>query len=85
MNRKLKIALRRRSNEQGFAIPIAVGMGLVMLLVGVTMIIRSQGDQVTASAQKATAQSLAIAEGGLSRTLDTLNKTTPNYSSMLKL
>lgn len=55
MDKKLKIALRRSSSEQGFAIPIAVGMGLIMLLVGVTMIIKSQGDQVTASAQKNTA------------------------------
>jgi len=33
MNKKLKMALGRRSSEQGFAIPIAVGLGLVMLLV----------------------------------------------------
>lgn len=79
------MALRRSSNEQGFAIPIAMGLGLIMLLVGATMIIRAQGDQVTASAQKGTARSLAIAEGGLSRTLDHLNKTTPNNSWLLKL
>jgi hypothetical protein len=65
MNKKLKMALGRRSSEQGFAIPIAVGLGLVMLLVGMTMIIRSQGDRVTASAQKGTAQSLSVAETGI--------------------
>jgi len=94
MNRKLKIALRRRSSEQGFAMPIAVGIGLVMLLVGVTMIIRAQGDQVTASAQKATAQSLGTTETGITRvqslmniyrilnniTLTNINSTTTNWS-----
>lgn len=83
MNKKLKITLKNCSDEQGFAIPIAVGIGLIMILVGVTMIVRSQGDQTTASAQKATAQSLAITEGGLTRTLSTLNQ--PNNASFLKL
>jgi len=55
--KKVKMALGRRSSEQGFAIPIAVGLGLVMLLVECD-IIRSQGDQVTASAQKGATQSL---------------------------
>ncbi len=74
MNIKLKIALRRRSSEQGFAIPIAMGLGLFMILIGATMIMRSQGDQVTASAQKGAAQSLAVTEGGVSRSLSTLNQ-----------
>lgn len=52
MNKKLKVALKRRASEQGFALPIALGLGFVMLLIGATMIMRSQGDQVTASAQK---------------------------------
>lgn len=74
MNKKLNIALRNRSTEQGFAIPIAVGLGLIMILLGVTMVVRSQGDQVTASAQKATADSLAIAETGVTRVQAFLNK-----------
>ncbi len=74
MNRKLKIALRHRSSEQGFAIPIAVGMGLVMILVGVTMIVRSQGDQVTASAQKATARGMSAAETGITRIQTLINQ-----------
>lgn len=76
MNRKLRTALRHRFNhqsEQGFALPVAIGLGLAMTLVGTTMVIRSQGDQVTASAQRETAQSSAIAEGGIARTLSRLN------------
>jgi Tfp pilus assembly protein PilX len=67
MNNKLKVALKCRSTEQGFAIPIAMGMGLVMLLITATMIVRSQGDQVTASTQKATNRSLSAAEKGIAR------------------
>lgn len=74
MNKKLKIALKRRSSEQGFAIPIAVGLGLVMILIAATMIVRSQGDQITASAQKSTAQSLSVAEAGVTRVQQFLNK-----------
>ena len=74
MSPKLKIALIRRCSNRGFAMPVAIGLGLVILLIAATLIMRSQGDRVTASAQKATAQGLAIAEGGLSRTLAKLNQ-----------
>lgn len=84
MNKILKFAFKNSSSEQGFALPIAIGMGLIMTLIASTMIVRSQGDQVSASAQKATAQSLAIAEGGMSRTLFKLNQSNPDVSSMLK-
>lgn len=49
--------------------PIVVGMGLMMTLIGVTMIVRAQGDQVTASAQKGTAHSLSLSETSVTRTL----------------
>ena len=84
MNRKIKRALIRRSSEGGFALPIIVGLGLIMILIATTLIVRAQGDQTTASAQKATAQSLAIAEGGLSKTLAKLNQSTPDISPLLK-
>lgn len=67
MNKNLKSALKNSSSEQGFAIPIAVGMGLVMLLIGTTMIVRSQGDEVTALTQKATNRGLSAAETGITR------------------
>ncbi len=73
MKKKLKIALIHRSSEQGFAIPIAMGLGLAMLLVGAMMIVRSQGDQVSASAQKATNRGLSAAETAITRTLVLIN------------
>lgn len=74
MNKKLKIALRRRSSEQGFAITIALGLGLVMVLIAATMIMRSQGDEVTAMAQKATNDSLGVSETGITRVQSLLKK-----------
>lgn len=84
INRNINIALIRRSSKEGFALPITLGLGLIMILIAATLIVRAQGDQTTASAQKATAQSLAIAEGGLSRTLAKLNQSNPDISPLLK-
>lgn len=74
MNKKLKVALKRHSSEQGFALPVALGMGLIMVLVGTTMIIRGRDDQVTASAQKQMAQSLSTTETGVTRLQAFLSK-----------
>lgn len=74
MNKNLKIALKDRSSEQGFAMPIAIGLGLVMILIGTTMIIRSQDDQVSALAQQATADSLGVAETGVTRVQSLLKR-----------
>lgn len=63
--------------DRGFALPLAVGMGLIMILVGMTMIARSQNDQVTASAQKATTRGLSATETGITRYQSFLNNFRP--------
>lgn len=75
MNRKLKTALilMRNSKEQGFAVAIALVIGLVMLLVGTTMIVRSQGDKTNGTLQKSTSKSLSVAEAGVTRIQQFLN------------
>ncbi|QYX29826.1 hypothetical protein [Sphaerospermopsis torques-reginae] len=65
LHTRLKMALLLHSRESGFAMVIAVSLGLIMILVGLTMTMRSQGDQITASQQKATDQALAAAEQGV--------------------
>lgn len=74
MNKKLKFAFKSSPGEQGFAIPIAVGLGLIMILIATTLVVRSQGDQVSASAQKSTAQSLSVTEAGVTRVQAFLNQ-----------
>lgn len=73
MNKKLKIALICCCGDKGFALPIATGLGLIMLLIGTTMIIRSQGDQTIASAQKSTKRGLSAAEAGITRYQSLIN------------
>ncbi len=75
MNTWLKIALLHRysAREKGSTIPAVFGLGLIMILIGMTMIVKLQKDQVIASAQKGTAASLDIAEGGVARALSALN------------
>jgi hypothetical protein len=58
-------ALRR--NDSGFALPIAIGVGLFLIIVAAATILRSQQQQVTAITQKQTASSLSAAEVGVSR------------------
>jgi Tfp pilus assembly protein PilX len=77
LNHKLKTALTRRTREQGFAMPVALGLGLVMALVGITVIVRSQGDRVASSAQKATAGGLSAAETGIARYQSLINANRP--------
>lgn len=55
------------SSEEGFAMPIAVGLGLVMIITGLTMIVRSQSDTQNASSQKSTKKTLSVAEVGITR------------------
>lgn len=73
---------RRKAADEGFALPIAIGFGLIMVLVALTLSIKSRDDQVSAISQKQTTASATVAEGGLSRTLGFLNH---NYHMLLKL
>ncbi|UUO13117.1 hypothetical protein [Dolichospermum heterosporum] len=67
MNPRLKLALIRHTGEQGFASVIAVGVGLVMILIGLTMALRSQGDVALGLNQKNTSRALSIAEVSITR------------------
>jgi hypothetical protein len=62
------------NTEDGFAIPIALGFGLIMLLLATTSVIRSQNDNISAINKRSTARSLVAAETGISRIQDFLNR-----------
>ncbi len=65
MKQWIEYSLKCRKGQAGFALPVAIGMGLIILLVGLTMLLRSQDSQVSAIAQKDTAKSLNAAETGV--------------------
>lgn len=67
-------SLKCRKSQAGFALPVAIGMGLIILLVGLTMLLRSQDSQVSAIAQKDTAKSLNAAETGVNEIRALINQ-----------
>ncbi|HIK35982.1 MAG TPA: hypothetical protein IGQ15_09925 [Thermosynechococcus sp. M98_K2018_005] len=86
MMKQLLRSLKRRYprpgyRQRGFTLPLVLGMGLIMIVVALTLLSRSQLDVSTASLQKQTQQAFAVAEGGMARTLGLLNG---NYQILLR-
>ena len=72
MNNRLYLHLMA-NKEKGFALPLAVLIGLILMVTGLTMIMRAQGDQSKAIAQKVRADALRSSEVGVARVQDLLN------------
>ncbi|MDR9402971.1 MAG: hypothetical protein RI580_05970 [Halothece sp. Uz-M2-17] len=53
--------------NQGFVLPMTLGLGLIMTIVGLTMIARSSDNKKIAVIDQDTAQSLSITEVGITR------------------
>ena len=70
-----------RNLDQGFALPLALGLGFVMVILGLSTMIIAQSDRISAFNRKESGASLAIAEGGMARTLAQL--TVPNNAVLL--
>lgn len=64
-------------NNQGFVLPMMIGLGLIMTLVGLTMIGRSSDEQMRSISQAQTSQALASAETGVTRVMNFLNNVRP--------
>jgi hypothetical protein len=58
---------RGKRAQTGFAVPLALGLGLVMIIVAASTIGRSQSDRTTTSSQKETNRALGISEAGVVR------------------
>ena len=72
MNNRLCLHLMA-NKEKGFALPLAVLIGLILMVTGITMIMRAQGDQSKVIAQKVRADALRSSEAGVTRVQDLLN------------
>uniref|UniRef100_B8HQ57 DUF7305 domain-containing protein n=1 Tax=Cyanothece sp. (strain PCC 7425 / ATCC 29141) TaxID=395961 RepID=B8HQ57_CYAP4 len=70
---KIQPLSRWRRNDRGFSLPTVLGLGLVILMIAVYSFARSTSDRVAAIAQVQNAQTVAIAETGMARTLSQLN------------
>jgi hypothetical protein len=65
---------RGRCAQAGFAVPLALGLGLVMIIVAASTIGRSQSDRNTTSSQKETNRALGISEAGVVRVRSFLDR-----------
>jgi hypothetical protein len=54
-------------SQAGFTMPLALGMGLVMIIVAASIIGRSQSDRLTTNSQRETNRALSISEAGAIR------------------
>lgn len=71
---KNRLCLHLMTNkEKGFALPLAVLIGLILMGTGMTMIMRAQADQSKVIAQNARADGLRSSEIGVARVQDLLN------------
>ncbi|MBW4618107.1 MAG: hypothetical protein KME17_01820 [Cyanosarcina radialis HA8281-LM2] len=88
MKRKLKVTFKLDATDRGFSLPVAMGTGLVLLMVGSLLIARSMQSQAISIGRSQTSNSLAIAEAGVARTLAQLTKSnngillTSNYDAI---
>jgi hypothetical protein len=74
-------SLRQASAQQGFALSLAIGLGLVITAIGITTIFVAQNDRQTAQHRKESGSGLFVAEGGTARMLAQFQK--PNNSLLL--
>lgn len=61
-----------RSRDQGFVMPIVIGLGIAMVLVTATIMARSQVDRQNNEAQQTKAQSKGVVDAAVSRAVDTI-------------
>jgi hypothetical protein len=74
MKRKLKATFKLDRADRGFSLPVAMGTGLVLLMVGALLIARSMHGQAVSIGRSRTSKSISVAEGGIARTLAQLTK-----------
>ena len=71
---KNRLCLHLMANkEKGFALPLALLIGLILMVTGMSMIMRAQGDQSKVIAQNAKADGFRSSEAGVTRVQDLLN------------
>ena len=70
----LKVFLQRRARDEGFTLPMVIALGLVMILLGVTNIVKSSEENLNAITQNSSSDALAVAEVGITKYRELLNQ-----------
>lgn len=67
MNKLLVTRNRKKSTEQGFSIAVSTGFGLIIMIIGLTLMGRAMKDSSVSAAQKITSRGDAAAQTGTAR------------------
>ena len=70
----LKTLLQRRNQDEGFTLPMVIAIGLIMLLLGAVNITIANEENITAISQNSRSDALAIAEVGIARYRELLDR-----------
>jgi Tfp pilus assembly protein PilX len=70
----LKSLLQRRARDEGFTLPMVIALGLIMLLLGAVSMTTANEENITAIAQNSRSDALAIAEVGVARYRELLDR-----------
>lgn len=70
----LKVLLQRRAKDEGFTLPMVIALGLVMILLGAVSITMANEENITAISQNSRSDALAIAEIGVARYRELLDR-----------
>ncbi len=70
----LRVLLQRRARDEGFTLPMVIALGLVMLLLGAVNITTANEENLTAISQNSRSDALAIAEVGVARYRELLDR-----------
>ena len=68
-----RILLLQRSKDQGFTLPMVIGIGLIMVLLSSISLLQASEENLTAISKTQSSTSLAMAELGVSRYRELLN------------
>ena len=70
----MKQSHRKSNNQDGFVLPLVVSIGLIMVAGSTAMLARSFGGLIGSTRLEQSRQAKAIAEAGIARTIESLNR-----------
>jgi hypothetical protein len=70
----LKSLLQRRARDEGFTLPMVIALGLIMILLGAVSMTTANEENITAISQNSRSDALAIAEVGVARYRELLDR-----------
>ncbi|MDJ0588550.1 MAG: hypothetical protein QNJ72_00955 [Pleurocapsa sp. MO_226.B13] len=70
----LRVLLQRRAKDEGFTLPMVIALGLVMILLGAVNITSANEENLNAIIKNSRSDALAIAEVGVARYRELLDK-----------